>query len=202
MRVSPACSAWSSLTIRRRLPPRAGPPAGAQPHLPAAGEPYDLSDTAACRSSAPVTAVTAAVDLSAPIAASDCGGLRRELLRSESALNCAAHDATSELGNYDALLAVATTGREYAFLVPSAMPGVSEAGRPTRRYWTNLALHFDGDYSGAAVAEANRPSPVTQFVEPSCHGRHHRHRRRAGGDAIGNRRLTSWPRTPRRSHEA
>ena len=61
----------------------------------------------------------------------------------------------SDLGNYDALLAVSTTGRAYAFLVPSAVHSVSESQVDNlRRNKIEPALH-NGDWSGAAVAAAN-----------------------------------------------
>ncbi|OMC39172.1 TPM domain-containing protein [Mycobacterium sp. IS-1264] len=63
--------------------------------------------------------------------------------------------SASDLGDYDALLAVATTGRAYAFLVPSAIRGIN-AGQVDnlRRNRIEPALHA-GDWSGAAVAAAN-----------------------------------------------
>jgi TPM domain len=70
---------------------------------------------------------------------------------------------SSGLGDYDALLAVATTGRAYAFLVPSAIKGVN-ASRvdDLRRNKIEPALHSN-DWSGAAVAAARGldPSPGT-----------------------------------------
>ncbi|OBA75566.1 hypothetical protein A5641_24300 [Mycobacterium sp. 1554424.7] len=63
--------------------------------------------------------------------------------------------SASDLGDYDALLAVATTGRAYAFLVPSAIKSVDAAQVDRlRRTKIEPALH-DGDWSGAAVAAAN-----------------------------------------------
>jgi uncharacterized membrane protein YgcG len=63
--------------------------------------------------------------------------------------------SVSDLGDYDALLAVATTGRAYAFFVPSAVKRVN-AGQvdQLRRTKIEPALH-DDDWSGAAVAAAN-----------------------------------------------
>ncbi|MGE2817299.1 TPM domain-containing protein [Mycobacterium heidelbergense] len=63
--------------------------------------------------------------------------------------------SASDLGDYDALLAVATTGRAYAFLVPSTIRSVN-AGQVDnlRRNRIEPALHA-GDWSGAAVAAAN-----------------------------------------------
>lgn len=62
---------------------------------------------------------------------------------------------SSDLGSYDALLAVATTGRAYAFLVPSTVKNVN--GRQVddlRHNKIEPALH-NSDWSGAAVAAAN-----------------------------------------------
>ncbi len=61
----------------------------------------------------------------------------------------------SELGSYDALLAVATADRGYAFLASVAISGITER-RVTdlRRDQIEPALHR-GDWSGAAVAAAN-----------------------------------------------
>lgn len=61
----------------------------------------------------------------------------------------------SSLGNFDALLAVATTDRAYAFLVPSAVTSVN-AGQvdELRRNRIEPALHR-GDWSAAAVAAAD-----------------------------------------------
>lgn len=62
---------------------------------------------------------------------------------------------TSDLGAYDALLAVATTSRAYAFLVPSTIKSVNTSQVDgLRRNKIEPALH-NGDWSGAAVAAAN-----------------------------------------------
>ncbi|OBH81018.1 hypothetical protein A5681_03055 [Mycobacterium scrofulaceum] len=62
---------------------------------------------------------------------------------------------SSDLGDYDALLAVATTGRAYAFLVPSTVKGVTARQVDDLRHnRIEPALH-NGDWSGAAVAAAN-----------------------------------------------
>ncbi len=61
----------------------------------------------------------------------------------------------SELGDYDALLAVATTGRAYAFFVPPAIKSVKASQvDQLRRTKIEPALH-NGDWSGAAIAAAN-----------------------------------------------
>ncbi|OBJ00404.1 TPM domain-containing protein [Mycobacterium sp. 1465703.0] len=60
----------------------------------------------------------------------------------------------SDLGPYDALLAVGTASREYAFLVPSTIKSVNARQIDTlRRNKIEPALH-NGDWSGAAVAAA------------------------------------------------
>ncbi|EHB53799.1 protein of unknown function DUF477 [Mycolicibacterium rhodesiae JS60] len=62
---------------------------------------------------------------------------------------------TSDLGDQDAILAVATTQRSYAFLVPSAAAGGDSAGVDSlRRDKIEPALH-DNDWAGAAIAAAN-----------------------------------------------
>ncbi|WP_025737970.1 TPM domain-containing protein [Mycobacterium genavense] len=75
------------------------------------------------------------------------------------------HD--SDLGTYDALLAVATTGRAYAFLVPSGVKGVTQAQvDELRRNEIEPALR-EGDWRGAAVSAANglnaRPNSSNRF---------------------------------------
>lgn len=61
----------------------------------------------------------------------------------------------SDLGTYDALLAVATTGRAYAFLVPSGVKGVTQTQvDELRRNEIEPALR-EGDWRGAAVSAAN-----------------------------------------------
>ncbi len=61
----------------------------------------------------------------------------------------------SDFGTYDALLAVATTGRAYAFLVPSAVRSVTPSQVDgVRRNQIEPALRRN-DWSGAAVAAAD-----------------------------------------------
>jgi uncharacterized membrane protein YgcG/predicted nucleic acid-binding Zn-ribbon protein len=63
--------------------------------------------------------------------------------------------SSSDLGDYDALLAVGTISREYAFLVPSTIKSVNaNQVDKLRRNRIEPALH-NGDWSGAAVAAAN-----------------------------------------------
>ena len=62
---------------------------------------------------------------------------------------------TSDLGDYDAMLAVATRSRAYAFLVPSTIKTVNARQVDDLRHnKIEPALH-NGDWSGAAVAAAN-----------------------------------------------
>jgi uncharacterized membrane protein YgcG len=62
---------------------------------------------------------------------------------------------TSDLGGYDSLLAVSSTGRAYAFLVPSSVRSVSQSQvNDLRRTQIEPALRA-GNWSGAAVAAAN-----------------------------------------------
>ncbi|MGZ4564554.1 MAG: TPM domain-containing protein [Mycobacterium sp.] len=62
---------------------------------------------------------------------------------------------SSDLGDYDALLAVATNSRAYAFLVPSTVKSVNARQVDDLRHnKIEPALH-NGDWSGAAVAAGN-----------------------------------------------
>jgi predicted nucleic acid-binding Zn-ribbon protein len=61
----------------------------------------------------------------------------------------------SDLGTYDALLAVSTTGRAYAFLVPSGVKGVTQTQVDDLRHNQIEPALRDGDWSGAAVSAAN-----------------------------------------------
>ncbi len=63
--------------------------------------------------------------------------------------------SASDLGGYDALLAVATNSRAYAFLVPSTVKSVNARQVDDLRHnKIEPALH-NGDWSGAAVVAAN-----------------------------------------------
>ncbi len=63
--------------------------------------------------------------------------------------------SVSDLAGYDALLAVSTTGRAYAFLVPNAVHGISETQVDNLRHTQIEPALRDGNWSGAAVAAAN-----------------------------------------------
>ncbi len=74
----------------------------------------------------------------------------------QSAVNWAQRTMrASELGDYDALLAVATTGRAYAFLVPSTVQGVTGTQVDNLRHDQIEPALRDGNWSGAALAAAN-----------------------------------------------
>lgn len=60
----------------------------------------------------------------------------------------------SDLGDDDALLAVATNARSYAFQVPSTVPGGNARADDIRRNSVEPALRRD-DWAGAAIAAAN-----------------------------------------------
>jgi hypothetical protein len=62
---------------------------------------------------------------------------------------------SSDLGDSDAVLAVSSTGRAYAFLVPTTVRSIKPSGvDDLRRTQIEPALR-NGDWSGAAVAAAN-----------------------------------------------
>lgn len=62
---------------------------------------------------------------------------------------------TSELGDYDAILAVATVARSYAFLVPSTVDGITSSQVESLRRNKIEPKLRDGDWAGAAVAAAD-----------------------------------------------
>lgn len=71
----------------------------------------------------------------------------------------------SDLGDDDALLAVATQDRAYSFQVPDTVPGGNARANEIRRDSIEPALHRD-DWAGAAIAAANglKTEPVTNPV--------------------------------------
>ncbi|OBK22724.1 hypothetical protein A5634_07055 [Mycobacterium asiaticum] len=75
---------------------------------------------------------------------------------------------TSDLGNYDAVLAVATVDRAYAFLVPNGVQGVSAKQVDDLRHNEIEPALGRGDWSGAAIAAANglnvSPSSTSRYV--------------------------------------
>ncbi|QLL05784.1 TPM domain-containing protein [Mycobacterium vicinigordonae] len=74
----------------------------------------------------------------------------------------------SDLHNYDAVLAVATTDRAYAFLVPNGVQGVSPGQVDNLRHNQIEPALANGDWAGAAVAAANglnvAPTSTSPFL--------------------------------------
>lgn len=129
------------------------PPAGAQPPFPL---PDQVTDNAKVLSDSGRAAVTSAIDKLYTDRHIRLWVVYVDNFSGQNAEDWARRTrAASELGDYDALLAVATTGRAYAFFVPSAIKSV-KAGQvdQLRRTRIEPALH-NGDWSGAAVAAAN-----------------------------------------------
>jgi uncharacterized membrane protein YgcG len=129
------------------------PTAGAQPPFRL---PDQVTDNANALSDSGRTAVTSAIDKLYTDRHIRLWVVYVDDFSGESPENWARRTrSVSDLGDYDALLAVATTGRSYAFLVPTAIKNVN-AGQVDRLRRTKIepALH-DGDWSGAAVAAAN-----------------------------------------------
>lgn len=73
-----------------------------------------------------------------------------------SAMNWAQQTVrSSEFGDYDALLAISTTGRAYSFLVPNGIKSITGTQVDDLRHSRIEPELRDGDWSGAAVAAAN-----------------------------------------------
>lgn len=77
----------------------------------------------------------------------------------------------SELGDDDALLAVATRARSFAFQVPDTLPGGNSRAEEIRRDNIEPALRRD-DWAGAAIAAANNlnaepPAPESSVSWPA-----------------------------------
>ena len=129
------------------------PPSGAQPPFRLPGQ---ITDIAGALSASGRAAVTSAVDKLYTerhirlwvVYVDDFSGLSAEDWAKRTY-------STSELAGYDSLLAVSSTGRAYAFLVPSTVRSVSRSQvDDLRRTQIEPALRR-GDWSGAAVAAAN-----------------------------------------------
>ncbi|OMC55528.1 hypothetical protein A5747_12610 [Mycobacterium sp. IS-836] len=129
------------------------PSAGAQPPFPLPGY---VTDNAAVLSDSGRAAVTSAADKLYADRHIRLWVVYVRDFSGQSAEDWAKRTySASDLGDYDALLAVATTGRAYAFLVPSAIRTIN-AGQVDnlRRNRIEPALHA-GDWSGAGVAAAD-----------------------------------------------
>lgn len=129
------------------------PPAGAQPPFRL---PDYVTDNAGTLSESGRAAITSAIDKLYEDRQIRLWVVYVDDFSGQSAVNWAQRTMrASELGGYDALLAVATTGRAYAFLVPSTVPGVSESQVDSLRHNRIEPALRNGDWSGAAVAAAN-----------------------------------------------
>ncbi len=129
------------------------PPAGAQPPFRLPGY---LTDDAGVLTATGRAAVTSAIDNLYADRHIRLWVVYVDTFSDQAAVSWAQRTMqTSELGNDDVLLAVATTSRAYAFLVPSTVPGVGPSQVDNlRRNHIEPALRT-GDFSGAAVAAAN-----------------------------------------------
>jgi uncharacterized membrane protein YgcG/predicted nucleic acid-binding Zn-ribbon protein len=129
------------------------PPAGAQPPFRLPGY---VTDNAGVLSDSGRAAVTSAVDKLYADRHIRLWVVYVDNFSGQSAENWAKRTYnTSDLGGYDSLLAVSSTGRAYAFLVPSTVRGVSQSQvDDLRRTQIEPALRA-GNWSGAAVAAAN-----------------------------------------------
>lgn len=129
------------------------PAAGAQPPFRLAGY---VTDNAGALSDSGRAAVTSAVDRLYTGSHIRLWVVYVDDFSGQSAANWAQDTMrSSDLGDYDAVLAVATTGRAYAFLVPSTVKNVTARQVDDLRHnKIEPALH-NGDWSGAAVAAAN-----------------------------------------------
>ena len=140
------------------------PPAGAQPPSQLSG--YITDDTGVLTDSGRAAANSALDKLYADrhirlwvVYADDFSGLNAQDWARKTY-------SASNLGDYDALLAVSVTGRAYAFLVPSTIKGVSPSQVDNlRRNQIEPALR-NKNWSSAAVAAANGLD-----VTPSAAGR-------------------------------
>ena len=129
------------------------PPAGAQPPFRLSDQ---VTDNANALSDSGRAAVTSATDRLYADRHIRLWVVYVDNFDGQSAENWAKQiRSVSDLGDYDALLAVSTTGRAYAFFVPSAIKSVNASQvDQLRRSKIEPALR-DGDWSGAAVAAAN-----------------------------------------------
>jgi predicted nucleic acid-binding Zn-ribbon protein len=129
------------------------PTAGAQPPFRLPGY---VTDNAGALSASGRTEVTAAIDKLYADRHIRLWVVYVDNFSDQSAMNWAQGTIrASDLGNYDALLAVSTTGRAYAFLVPSGVKGVNENQVENLRHNQIEPALRDSNWSGAAVAAAN-----------------------------------------------
>jgi serine/threonine protein kinase len=131
----------------------AAPPAGAQP-------PFRLSDyvtdNAGVLSDSGRAAVTSATDRLYADRQIRLWVVYVDNFAGASAVNWAKSTySTSDLGDNDALLAVSSTGRAYAFLVPSTVRSISPSQVDNLMHNQIEPALRKGDWSGAAVAAAD-----------------------------------------------
>ncbi len=128
-------------------------PAGAQPPVALSGY---ITDNANALSDSGRASVKAAIDTLYAYRHIRLWVVYVDNFSGLSAVNWAQRTAlASDFGDYDALLAVSTTGRAYAFLVPPTAKGVSQSQVDNlRRNQIEPALRA-GDWGGAAVAAAS-----------------------------------------------
>jgi uncharacterized membrane protein YgcG len=148
-KIPPSPTAPTSYSPQVAAPSAAGP----QPPFRLAGY---VTDNAGVLSDSGRAAVTAATDKLYADRQIRLWVVYVDDFSGQSAVNWAQSTArVSNLGNSDALLAVSTIGRAYAFLVPSAVHSVSESQVDNlRRSQIEPTLHIN-DWSGAAVAAAH-----------------------------------------------
>ncbi|MDP7733924.1 TPM domain-containing protein [Mycobacterium paragordonae] len=135
------------------------PPAGAQP-------PFRLSeyltDNAGVLGDADRAAVTAAVDKLYADRHIRLWVVYVDNFSGQSAENWGQRTfRTSELGNYDALLAVSTTGRAYSFLVPNDMRGVTPNQVDNLRHNQIEPALRNAQWGAAAIAAAQGLNQTT-----------------------------------------
>ncbi|MCV7200299.1 TPM domain-containing protein [Mycobacterium angelicum] len=129
------------------------PPAGAQPPFRLPGY---ITDNAGVLNDSGRAAITSAVDKLYTDRRVRLWVVYVDNFSDQSAVNWAQRTMrTSDLGNYDALLAVATTDRAYAFLISNGVQGLNESQIDNLRHNQIEPALRNGDWSGAAIAAAN-----------------------------------------------
>lgn len=129
------------------------PPAGAQPPFRLSGY---ITDNAGVLNDSGRAAITSAIDKLYTDRRVRLWVVYVDNFSDQSAVNWAQRTMrTSDLGNYDALLAVATTDRAYAFLVSNGVQGLNESQIDNLRHNQIEPALRNGDWSGAAIAAAN-----------------------------------------------
>lgn len=142
------------------------PPAGAQPPLRLADY---LTDNAGVLGDSDRAAVTVAVDRLYADRHIRLWVVYVDNFSGQSAENWGQRTfRASELGKYDALLAVSTGGRAYSFLVPNDMPGVTPSQVDDLRHNKIEPALRNTQWSAAAVAAADglntTPSSTGRYV--------------------------------------